>query len=154
MPRPDLITWNNGLHDISTADLGHHRTAIPQYQSNLRAIGKKLLASGARVIFFTTTNVPVHAKDRREADVLAYNDAARAVMRELGIPVYDLGGFSEGLTRHHLGNERQDDVHYHRRGNNRLAHFVAQAIRKELKSAGKGQCVGWPGAKELWEQIK
>jgi lysophospholipase L1-like esterase len=94
-PPPDLITWNNGLHDISDLDLGHRRAEIPEYQNNLRAIGKKLLASGARVIFFTTTNVPPHEKHRREADVVAYNAAARAVMRELGIPVYDLGGLSE-----------------------------------------------------------
>jgi hypothetical protein len=53
-----------------------------------------------------------------------------------------------------LSKRRVFDVHYHRRDNNRLAHFVAQAIRTELKTAGKGQCVGWPGAKQLWEQIK
>jgi lysophospholipase L1-like esterase len=154
-PRPDLITWNNGLHDISDQDLGHRRAEIPEYQNNLRAIGKKLLASGARVIFFTTTNVPPHEKHRREADVVVYNAAARVVMRELGIPVYDLGGLSETFPpQYHAGWEKQDNVHYHRKGSKRLAHFVAQAIRTELKAAGKGQCVGWPGVKEMYDQMR
>ena len=135
-PLPVLITWNNGLHDISTHDLGHHRAEIPEYQNNLRAIGKKLLASGARVIFFTTTHVPVHAKYRRESDVIAYNYAARTLMNKLGIPVYYLGGFSVTLASYHLRNEQQDDVHYNEEGNKRLGDFVARAIRKELSRSG------------------
>ena len=135
-PFPVFITWNNGLHDISTQDLGHRRAEMPEYQNNLRAIAKKLLASGARVLFFTTTHVPVHAKYRSESDVIAYNYAARTLMDKLGIPVYYLGGFSVTLASYHLRNEQQDDVHYNEEGNKRLGDFVARAIRKELSRSG------------------
>jgi acyl-CoA thioesterase-1 len=155
-PHPDLITWNNGLHDLSTFDLasgrelGHIQATIPEYQKNLRAIGKKLLASGARVIFFTTTDIPPKEAHRRAADLAAYNDAARVVMRGLGIPVYDLGGFSQkNLRGYHLNADQQNNVHYGPEGSQRLAQFVAAAIRTELKSLPSAK---WQDGKLLTAQ--
>ena len=137
VPNPDLVAWNNGLHDLTyyNKELGRnldHTEVLQDYKSYLKAIGEQLLASGARVIFFTTTDIPPKEPSRHVDDLSAYNDAARAVMHELGIPVYDLGGFSQKLRDYHIDADQQNNVHYRPEGYQLLAQFAASSIRTEL----------------------
>jgi acyl-CoA thioesterase-1 len=54
----DVIHFNFGLHDIKLDDAGKPLTSAADYEANLRAIVARLRATGARLVFATTTPVP------------------------------------------------------------------------------------------------
>jgi lysophospholipase L1-like esterase len=129
-PSADVITWNNGLHDMRiVAETGEVRATVDEYAANLEAIGLRLLDTGATVIFFTTTHVPEGAPNRDPADVEIYNAMARDVMSRLGIQVYELGAFSETITDTHTS---PTNIHFTDEGSGRLAEFVTDAILDQL----------------------
>jgi hypothetical protein len=94
---PDIVHWNNGIHDS-----GHNPERSPvqipleTYVSNLRTILARLCATGAAVIWATST--PVHP-DRpfrddqwswRNEEIDKYNSAAYGVVWARGVPINDL----------------------------------------------------------------
>ena len=132
-PDPDVVHWNNGLHDI-----GHNPNRAPVqmpidvYAANLDFIGRQLLDTGAAVVF--ATNTPVHP-DRpfrddqwswRNDEIDAYNAAARDVMTELGVPINDLhaliGADPDALLS-------DDQLHLSEAGQKICAAAVATAVR-------------------------
>jgi acyl-CoA thioesterase-1 len=123
----DVIHFNFGLHDLRLMDTGKHQVALADYEANLRKIVARLKATGARVVWASTTPVP-EAKltpPRSPADVIAYNAAARRVMEENGIPIDDLYAFA--LPR--LAEiQRPANVHFTDAGYAALAKPVADAI--------------------------
>ncbi|NMC06886.1 MAG: hypothetical protein GYA24_16830, partial [Candidatus Lokiarchaeota archaeon] len=89
--------------------------------------------TNARLIWATTTPVIYerhHARkgfDRFNEDVIKYNEAALAIMKETNVPVNDL---YDVITRY--GKERaikEDGVHMTRAGNRALATAVTVALR-------------------------
>lgn len=133
---PDIIHFNCGLHDLKYDRAKKTNQQPPEvYEQNLRAIVAWLKANtDARLMFALTTpvNEDLHRAnkpfDRRVADVDAYNEIARRVMRENGIPINDLhrviveAGPDTCLVR--------DGVHMNEKGNALLADAVAAAIRQ------------------------
>lgn len=133
---PDIVHWNNGLHDI-----GHNPNRAPVqmplevYAGNLRFIGRQLLATGARVIFASTT--PVHPErpfdaaqwSWRNEEIDIYNDAARAVMAELGIPVNELHAVIAADVDRLLSD---DQLHLSETGQRACADAVSAAILERL----------------------
>jgi len=94
---PDVIHWNNGLHDV-----GHNPARRPRqipldaYLANLRAILGRIREISVPVVWATTT--PTHpergfrddAWSWRNEEIDAYNAAARALMEAEGVPINDL----------------------------------------------------------------
>ena len=137
-PTPEVIHWNNGLWDtaIVCGEEGCF-TPLDRYLYDLRIIARELRKTGAKVIFATTT--PVHPdKERlappqqmRNADIVRYNDAAKALMAELGIPVNDLWS----VVQPEIGTLLCDDlIHPSAAGREVLGRAVAQAIRQQLEN--------------------
>jgi len=127
----DLIHVNFGLHDIARDNKGASRTSQTDYETNLRTLVSRLQGTGARVIFATTTPVPDAnvTPSRRNDDVLAYNQAARNVMQEFGVPVNDL--YPVAFAR--LSELQQPaNVHFTPDGYRALAERVAASIRAAL----------------------
>ena len=137
--KPDVVHLNCGLHDLkrSRAD-GRHQVELDRYSENLRTIVARIrAATDAALVFADTTPIvdERHARrgadfDRAEADVLRYNAAAVAVMRELGVPVHDLHGVVE-----HGGPETllgPDGTHYTAAGSDRLADAVADCVLRQV----------------------
>lgn len=141
----DVIHFNFGLHDLkrvapSTGDPStnpdHPRQAdVDTYEKQLRAIVERLRASGAALVFATTTPVPEGkvSPHRDPADVERYNAAAKRVMAEAGIPVNDLYAFALPQI-----DEIQTpvNVHFTPEGSRALAEEVARHIRTAL---GEGE---------------
>jgi acyl-CoA thioesterase-1 len=130
--RWDVIHFNFGLHDITLVD-GHPRTPPETYGANLRALVRRLQATGARLVFATTTPVPgetIHPS-RREADALVLDRLAREVMAEAGVPLNDLYAFAlpQLATLQIPAN-----VHFRPEGERALGERVATAIRTALQS--------------------
>jgi lysophospholipase L1-like esterase len=134
----DVIHFNFGLHDLKHVDpetgknsndpIHPHQARLKNYTAQLRSIAQELQASGAQLIFATTTPVPKGdvRPFRDPEDVVKYNAAAWTVMSELGIPINDLYGFA--LLR--LEEIQQPaNVHFTPEGSRLLAERVAQGVR-------------------------
>ena len=139
----DVIHFNFGLHDLKHVDPDtggnsnnpdHPEQSPPeQYESQLREIVEKLQATGAELIFATTTPVP-EGGVRPFRDVTApqqYNDIARRVMDDQGIVVNDLYSFA---LQQPGDIQKPVDVHFTREGSRSLADEVVKHIRIALES--------------------
>jgi acyl-CoA thioesterase-1 len=131
--RWSVIHFNFGLHDIARINPdGSRRTSPADYEKYLRALVHRLQATGARLVFATTTPVPdplTSGPKRRSADVLVYNEAARKIMAEFGVAVNDL--YAVAAPR--LAEVQQPgNVHFTPDGYRVLARPVADAIRAQL----------------------
>ena len=116
----DVIYCNWGLHDLTS------RGPKPDaYAENLRLLIDKLRATGAAVVFATTTPIPPDNIGRLPGAELPYNAKALEVMREKNVLVSDLYAFA--LPRISL-IQNPADVHFSSYGSAVLAQPVARAI--------------------------
>lgn len=137
----DVIHFNFGLHDIKhvDADTGKNsnkledpRQAEPkQYKKNLKLITKKLRATGAKLIFATTTPYPenVGGPLRKYGDAEAYNKFAVKIMKKHKIPVNDLYAFVLPIMS---DIQRPENVHFTEEGSQALAEQVLKNITEYL----------------------
>jgi hypothetical protein len=127
----DVIHFNWGLHDLKVMTNGQHQVGLAVYEANLRRLVAKLKATGAKLIWASTTPVP-DAKlnpPRHPEDVARYNAAALRVMQDAGVLVNDLHAFA--LPR--LAEfQRPANVHFTPNGSAQLAQPVAEAIATAL----------------------
>ena len=104
-PHPDLIHWNNGLWDLCILyQEDGCFTPLEEYLRSLSVILRELRATGAQVVFATST--PAHPKKEvlpgpfppciHRSDVIRYNAAACRLMRREGVPVNDLFAVMDG----------------------------------------------------------
>lgn len=138
----DVIHFNFGLHDLkhvaragedtATSNAEDPRQAsVEQYRQNLEPIVKTLRATGARLVFATTTPVaPGTSNPLREPDAPPrYNAAAAAIMKKNGIRMNDLFTF---CTPQLATWQLPKNVHFTAAGYKALAGEVARAIEQEL----------------------
>lgn len=137
-PGADIIHLNCGLHDLR-----HERgTAVnsiplPQYAANLRAIFAAARKTGICTIIFALTT-PVNeawhrakkAFDRSEADVDAYNAAARKEAGGARVLINDLCGVVIKAGRDRI--MQPDGVHFTDEGYEIIGRAVADYIRPFL----------------------
>ena len=134
----DVIHFNFGLHDLKRVDAetgknsddpsDPHQAPPERYRDQLRQILDTLEATGSRLVYATTTPVPEGdlRPYREPEDAVLYNNIAREVMVEAGIPIDDLYAFA--LPR--LGEIQQpENVHFTNAGSELLAQEVVAAIR-------------------------
>ena len=138
----DVIHFNFGLHDMKRVDpdsgrnsndpLDPHQASPERYQRQLLEITRRLKASGARLIFATTTPVPEgELRPYREpSDAVEYNRRALEVMGAEGVRVNDLFGF---ITAAEPSLQKPADVHFTRAGSKALGGAVAASV---LDAAG------------------
>jgi lysophospholipase L1-like esterase len=130
----DVIHFNWGLHDLKLDEQGQHQVPLAQYEKNLRELVARLKATGAKLIWASTTPVPpVPAEKlnpRRDSrDVPVYNAAAKKIMDENGTPIDDLYAFALARLE---AIQQPANVHYTDAGYEALAGEVAGAIRQAL----------------------
>lgn len=141
-----VIHFNAGLHDLghvqyegvapgsqvmAPVEKGPRWVSIESYRSNLEKIVARLKKTGARLVFATTTPVPVGAKSRVPEDVALYNEAALAVMRENGVEIDDLNA---AAVQSAYQFQKPHDVHFYQEGSEILADYVAASIRPHLSA--------------------
>lgn len=139
----DVIHFNWGLHDIkhmkadgkTVSDQASDpvNNSVEIYEKNLREIVAKLKASGAKLVFATTTPVPDQPMKvfRSNPDVIRYNEAALRVMKDNQIAVNDLYAFV-----HPKMKELQiqpANVHFTPAGSQALGAEVVKAIQAQVK---------------------
>ncbi len=125
-----VIHCNWGLHDIAQVEAaGVQQVGIEEYERNLKALFDRLAATGAALIWATTTPVQEGTSSRSPADVVRYNGAAARIVAARGIAVDDL--YALALPRM---TELQPprNVHFTEAGAEVLAAQVARSIRDVL----------------------
>jgi len=137
--QPMVVHFNCGLHDLKIArKTGKQQATVSQYAANLRRLVDRLRKETTAGIVFANTTPVLDARrsqwpgeyELRGADVLRYNAAAVAVMKECGVPVHDLHWAVE-----QAGPEKMlgpDGVHCTPKGKARLAEAVADAVLRQL----------------------
>ncbi len=115
-----VIHCNWGLHDLTSKG-----PALEGYGKNLETLVDKLRATGAVVVFATTTPIAPDNMGRLPEAELPYNQKALEVMAAKKILVNDL----YGAALPHLEQwQRPADVHFSEFGSAMLAQKVARAI--------------------------
>lgn len=129
----DVIHFNHGIHDLKIMPDGKRQVEPADYEQNLRIIAGRLKATGARVIFATTTPIPDGGLNppRAFGKVAEYNAIATRVMRENGIAINDLNAW---ITPRFTDLQAPRDLHFMPEGYEFLAKKVAEEIRLALKS--------------------
>lgn len=138
----DVIHFNWGLHDLkhvkpdgAASDLATDppQAMVEVYEKQLREIVAKLKATGAKLIFATTTPVPAGKMKvyRSDADAVRYNEVAMRVMKENGIAINDLYAFAKPrLAELQI---QPANVHFTAKGSQALAEEVVKALRAAVK---------------------
>ena len=142
----DVIHFNWGLHDLCYRSRnantpgrkdkvnGSLDLTFEEYQQNLRKLVKILKATGARLVWASTTPVPDGETGRIRGDEIRYNKAAEKIMKENGVLINDLYTHAfPKLSQIQLPN---GNVHFSAEGSNYLAEKVAASI---LKALGKSR---------------
>ncbi|MDP7133552.1 MAG: GDSL-type esterase/lipase family protein [Planctomycetota bacterium] len=135
--KADVVHMNAGLHDLKKGfEEEENNIPVQQYAENVRAIltGMKEGLS-ARLIWALIT--PVNEKwhherkgfDRFEADVLAFNKAAKQVAVECGVEVHDLYQVVVDAGPDKL--LRPDGVHFTPEGSALLGKKVAEMVMQQ-----------------------
>ena len=138
----DVIHFNFGLHDIKHVDpvTGEnssnpedpHQADLRQYKKNLKVIVEKLKATGAKLIFATTTPYPdtVSGPLRKPGMPKKYNKVAIKIMNRNKIHINNLYAFM--LPRMNE-LQRPNNVHFTAEGSKALAEKVAERILEVLE---------------------
>lgn len=130
-----VVHWNNGHWDIAHwGGAEQSLNSIGQYTEMLRRIYARLhtMYPNAQIIFATTT--PMHpqgvqgANHRSTEEIAAYNAAAKAVMRELRVPVNDLFALMQNASAELYA----DHCHFTEAGFRILGRQVADTVRSYL----------------------
>ncbi len=138
----DVIHFNWGLWDIcyrnpAAKNQGNRdkvngkRSVSPaEYERNLEQLVTRLQASGARLIWASTTVAPAGEAGRWVGDEKKYNAIAARVMERHGIPTDDLYALTLGFAGKFSGGP--GNVHFSREGYERIAKQVVVTLDKAL----------------------
>lgn len=137
-PKPDVLHINNGIHDAAfdVYGDGEPQILLEQYRLGLKrlVLFVKRRLPETRMIWATTTPRYWKQADKPMKDwpawphIARYNDAAREIMHDAGVPVNELYHvvLRKGFTRCISG----DGVHMTPFGNEALAAAVVKAVRE------------------------
>ena len=127
----DVIHFNWGIHDLKYMPDGKRQVEPAAYEANLRSLVATMKATGAKLIWATTTPIPEGELNppRKFGQVKEYNDIAARVMAENGIAIDDLNAW---ITPQLATLQNPRDVHYTAAGSDYLAKQVAAEITKAL----------------------
>ncbi|MEQ1514293.1 MAG: SGNH/GDSL hydrolase family protein [Lysobacteraceae bacterium] len=133
----DLVHINCGLHDIRY-DPGRDRpvSSAEEYAANLRKIFAHLAASGAAVVWATSTPIDeaIHnrskASRRYRTDLLEYNRRSESLARGFGFRIHDLHSLLSEAPLDTL--LLPDGVHYNQAGCALVGQHIADAIEASV----------------------
>ena len=138
----DVIHFNWGLWDLcyrnpqaktqGNRDKAGGTLAVSpaDYERNLEQLVAKLAATGAKLIWASTTVVPENEVGRFVGDDATYNAIAARVMARHGIPTDDLFALTKGFAGKF--SLQAGDVHFTPEGYDRIAAQVAAVVAGAL----------------------
>ncbi len=139
----DVIHFNWGLWDLCyrhpESKVQGHRdkvngtvtTTLVQYEKNLEALVIRLKMTNANLIWAHTTVVPENEAGRFVGDDKRYNDVAVRIMKKHKVPINDLNSLTRCFPSEYF--TQPGNVHYTKRGYQKIARQVADKILTSLK---------------------
>ncbi|HOE61114.1 MAG TPA: SGNH/GDSL hydrolase family protein [Kiritimatiellia bacterium] len=120
----DVIHFNFGIHDRATPP--------DVYRQRLETLVTRMKATGAKVIWASTTPIPPDTQDGPKASeaIVEKNRIAAELMTRHGVAINDLFTF---ITPHLSKVQNPKDVHFKGEGYDLLGKRVAEAITAALK---------------------
>ncbi len=143
----DVIHFNWGLWDLcyrnpSSKEQGNRDKkngkvsfTPEQYRANLEKLVLRLKATGAQLVWASTTVVPEGEAGRFVGDDAKYNAIAAEIMKRHDIPTDDLYTLSKSLDPELF--VKPGDVHFTVKGYQQLAAQVAASLSQALEKSGK-----------------
>ncbi len=131
----DVIHFNFGIHD--------RETPIADYEQRLETIVARLQATGARLIWASSTPLPEQSQYGPNAAIIQRNEVAVRVMAKHGIPVDDL---YQLIVPRLADLQNTNDVHFKNQGYAVLGKQVASSITASLSKTNSI----WPLAPVKW----
>ena len=141
----DIIQFNWGLWDLCyrhpdskvqgnrDKENGEITYTIDEYETNLDSIVAILQKStAAKLVFATTTYIPQNEAGRFQNDAIKYNDTAKRVMKKHSVTVNDI--YDQSISIHKEFGKGADNVHYSKKGYEKLGALVAKFLLKEIDS--------------------
>jgi acyl-CoA thioesterase-1 len=127
----DVIHFNWGIHDLKFMPDGKRQVEPEDYEKNLRALVARMKATGAKLIWATTTPIPDGELNpsRKFGQVPEYNAIAARVMKEHAVAIDDLNA---AITPRIAELQNANDVHFKAEGSAFLAKQVAASIESAL----------------------
>ncbi len=134
----DVIHFNWGLWDLCYRNPkldkagnrdkvnGKISVPLPEYEKNLDQLVTQLKATGATLIWASTTFVPEGEVGRVVGDDVKYNEVAARVMKKHGVAINDLHALSASFEPEMF--VKPGDVHYTSVGSQKLADQVVARI--------------------------
>jgi lysophospholipase L1-like esterase len=120
--RWDVIHFNFGIHDRATPP--------GDYERRLDEIIRRLQATGAKLVWASTTPIPPDpAKKQTPESIVERNASAARLARQHGVAVNDLFAF---ISPQLAATQNPNDVHFNAQGYELLGRQVAEAIRLAL----------------------
>jgi hypothetical protein len=105
--------------------------SVEDYAANLEKLVTRMEATGAKLMWCATSDVPSGESGRVDGDEIKYNEAAAKVMERHHIPTDDLYKLTSGWAGKYSAGA--SDVHYKPAGSQLLGKQVAESIRASLK---------------------
>ena len=133
--RWDVIHFNWGLHDLKYLKdgkndvTGKQVSTLDEYVAHLDELVGRLKATGAKLIWASTTPIPEGTAGRIRGEEIKYNAAAREVMDKHGVVVDDLYAYVWPCVDQY---QLPRNAHFSPKGYEFLAKQVARAIAAEL----------------------
>ena len=131
----DVIHFNWGIWDAHHLAGDRFRTTHEEYEQNLRTLVSRLKATGAKMIWASTTPLMGRIDQGgiwvEGAEIPARNDIARQVMNDNGILINDL---YEAMLPHAPRLHTEDGCHFTPEGYAFLAQHVAESVERILKA--------------------
>lgn len=119
----DYIHFNFGIHDRATP--------LPEYRERLEELVTRMKATGATVIWASSTPLPdLPAKKWTALSMVERNAAAAEIMKKHGVEVNDLFAVMNPRLEEF---QNPDDCHFKETGNQFLGQQVARFIGNRLK---------------------
>jgi lysophospholipase L1-like esterase len=140
----DVIHFNWGLWDLCYRNPefreqgnrdkvnGTLSTTPEDYERNLEKLVARMKATGAQLVWASTTLVPEGEPGRFTGDDATYNAIAKRVMDRHSIPINDLHAVSRGFSAGDF--VKPGDVHFTGQGSRKLADQVAAKISELLEN--------------------
>ena len=127
----DVIHFNFGLHDAKYKSENEMRATPEQYLKNLQELINQMKASGAKLIFATTTPTPskLSRATRRFDSIPSRNEIAVKLMKENDVAIDDLYAVVLPVQDK---IQRPGDVHFNPEGYEVLSTAVANSVEAEL----------------------
>ena len=117
----NLIHFNFGIHDRATS--------LADYETRLEQLTQRLLRSGARLVWASSTPLPTQSSYGSDAAIVVRNEIAARVMQRHKVPVDDLYAH---IAPRLADFQRPNDVHFTDAGYAYLGDQVAAEISRML----------------------